>query len=344
MTRAVKKDHIEGLDYIRAVMSVFVVCWHMRVVGISDIFYKDAYLSYHFGLTDFLNFHLFLLSVPAFMLVSNYLYASAGAGAALLRRRVIRIMILLTFWTAAYLTVMHGFAGAVKILQASDRPLLVLIFRAGMTIYYFFVSLILCYVATFALAKINRTIQLPLLLLSVIFLEAAPYIAGATGATGLCAYWSPSNFIPYAFAAVVLASYKDFIDRNRLVVFLASVLLSIILAVWEWHYSIGDISFMADKQGLPSYTRGSLVFGAIALLVLATDKRIVSGRLIKFMSDKSLALYCIHPFFVDAVKNAVGTVIGPASLALYISALLVIIASYLTAVALKLYLSREVLE
>ena len=339
-----KKDHIEGLDYVRAVMSVCVVCWHMRVVGISDIFYKNAYLAHHFGLTDFLNFHVFLLSVPAFLLMSNYLYAAGGGGGPLLLRRVSRIAILLTFWATAYLTVSHGFVGAIEVLQASDRSLLVIILRAGMTIYYFFVSLIICYFVSFLAAKASKNIQLALLALSVVFLESAPYIADATGALFLCSYWCPTNFIPYAFAAVVIASHKDVIDNNRGATFLASLLLTVVLAAWEWSYSVGDVIFLAEKQGLPSYTRGSLVLGAIAVLVLATDSRIRSGRLIKFMSANSLALYCIHPFFVDTIRNAVVSAMGPMAASLYVAAALVILSSYLAVVVLRVYLKREVIE
>lgn len=344
MVQPMKRDHIEGLDYIRATMSIFVVCWHIRVAGVSGIFYKSSYLDHQFCFTDFLNFHIFLLSVHAFILVSNYLFAADGAGVTVLIRRVARIMVLLTFWTAAYLIVSHGLTEAIKTLQASDRSLVVLIVRAGGTIYYFFVSIIICYLATFVIAKTNTIVQGILFVLSVGFLEAAPYIADATGGIFLCSYWSPSNFIPYAFAAVILAKYRAVIDRNRLLVVLAATLISLALAVWEWHYSIGDVIFLAEKQGIPSYTRGSLVFGAIAVLVLATDKRIRSGRVIKFMSTNSLALYCIHPFFIESIKGAVRSGLGPVSLSLYVSTFLVIVTSYLTAMVLRLYLKREVIE
>ncbi|MEI6560361.1 MAG: acyltransferase [Rhodospirillaceae bacterium] len=339
-----KKEHIEGLDHVRAVMSVCVVCWHVRVIGVSDIFNINAYQTHHFDIIDFFNFHVFLLSVPAFLLVSNYLFAIGGAGATLLWRRISRILLLLTFWTFAYLTVFNGFGGAVKMLQSSDRSMLVLILRAGFTIYYFFVSLIICYVATYAVAKASRIIQLVLLVLSVLFLEAAPHIAAATGVLGICSYWNPTNFVPYAVAAVVVASHREFIGGHRLKVLMASLALAVVLAAWEWHYSIGQVIFLAEKQGLPSYTRGSLVFGAIAVLVLATDPRLRSGRMVKFMSAYSLALYCIHPFFVSGVKGGLDRVLGQGAISTALAVPVIILASYVTVVVLRLYLRREILE
>ena len=57
-------NRLEGFDYLRAIMSVFVVVWHMKGAGQSLIF-SDQYHKHVFTISDFVNFHILLLAVSS---------------------------------------------------------------------------------------------------------------------------------------------------------------------------------------------------------------------------------------------------------------------------------------
>jgi len=48
-----KLQHIEGIDYLRTVMSIFVVIWHMGGGGSSLIFSKSDFAKHTFVFSDF---------------------------------------------------------------------------------------------------------------------------------------------------------------------------------------------------------------------------------------------------------------------------------------------------
>ena len=91
------KIRIQGIDYLRAIVSVFVVIWHMGGGGCSLIFSKEAYLGHVLTLSDFVNFHLLLLAVPTFIFISIYLYASKPICTTSLTKQLSRILVLLSF-------------------------------------------------------------------------------------------------------------------------------------------------------------------------------------------------------------------------------------------------------
>ena len=62
-----------GIDWLRALMSIAVVSFHMRVFGSSTIFDMQGYLSHQVELSDIINFNVLHLSVPIFFVVSLFL-------------------------------------------------------------------------------------------------------------------------------------------------------------------------------------------------------------------------------------------------------------------------------
>ena len=84
-------DRFHGIEYLRAVMSVFVVLWHMGGVGHSFMFSKARFFAHEFSVSDLVNFHVLLLAVPVFVLISNFLLAYRDPGPDYIRKRLGRL-------------------------------------------------------------------------------------------------------------------------------------------------------------------------------------------------------------------------------------------------------------
>ena len=100
MNHAVK--HINGIDWLRAFLSVLIVAWHMHAFGTSDIFNKQRYTVHQFELSDFLNFHILLVAVPLFIAISCYLFALKNTSYAHFKARMLKIGSLLIFWVVMF--------------------------------------------------------------------------------------------------------------------------------------------------------------------------------------------------------------------------------------------------
>jgi peptidoglycan/LPS O-acetylase OafA/YrhL len=337
------RNRIEGIDYLRAIMSVFVVVWHMGGGGRSLIFSTERYLDHVFTLSDLVNFHLLLLAVPIFLLVSNYLYACQPANTQMLCKRIKRIMILLTFWPPVYIATTQGIDGLVNLIPDRAGTLIILVFGAGNTIYYFFVCLLFSTLITHIALRLTPASQLVAGIASVVFVAGLPWLTISSGFFLLSAYWSPLNVIPFSFAAVLVAQNRAFIQSNKIVLLVISVALSVLLSVMEWHYAVGGVFFRGQGFAIPAYTRTSLLFASLAILILALDERIKSNRIVNFMAKYSLALYCIHPFLIKPVQSFVSTFVQTTSLFAFSSIVFVIIFSYMLSLMLRYYIKENVM-
>lgn len=324
-------------------MSIFVVIWHMGGGGKSLIFSKDQYLDHVFTVSDFVNFHMLLLAVPTFIFISNYLYVLRGVNNTALRKSLKRILILLTFWPTAFIIFENGYQGLLNFCPYSLSSFVVTMFFVGGTVYFFFVSLIICLFIAHLIAKLKLRLQIVGFALSIILLASLPELTKISNIYPLSAYWNPLNFIPIPFAAVLIAQNRDYVRSKIIILTSVSIILFILFAIFEWNYSVGSIFFPGQGYAIPAYTRVSLLFGVIALAIIATEPRIKSNGAIKYMAKYSLALYCLHPFLMEPVKKHVDGIVHNGMISTYTSIILVILFSYAIAIALKIYLKEQVI-
>ena len=148
--------YFHGFDWLRALMSVAVVTWHLQGFGKSLLFSKKDYAQHFFTFSDLINFHVLLLAVPVFFFISFFLYANSGATWEGLKKRFIRIGTLLVFWVALLKIWNKGFYGITFFVPDSALEFALLIINAADTIYYFFVSLLLGLVLIFFINKLNK--------------------------------------------------------------------------------------------------------------------------------------------------------------------------------------------
>lgn len=337
-----KSDYLEGIDYIRAVMSVFVVFWHMGGGGKSLIFSPENYSRHTFTASDFVNFNVLLLAVPSFIFVSTFLYALGGPNNANLKKRIRRTLILLTFWPLAFLKYTNSYHGLLNLYPSYWGSIAAIVLSAGKTVYWYFVSLIVCLLLTHLIARLQFRLQMIGFILSVIVLASLPVLTKRFDFFPLSVYWSPLNFVPFCFAAVLVAQNLGYIQLKRSFLIGASIVLYCLFSIIEWNYAVGGIFFHGQNFAIPAYTRTSLLFGVLALAIFPlTEPGIKSGPVIKNMARYALALYCIHPFLTYQVETNLAKIIQNEIILTYTSIVLVILLSYAIATVLKRYYLRE---
>lgn len=324
-------------------MSLFVVAWHMKIAGATLAHPRAEYFGHTLTVSEFVNFHLLLLAVPTFIFVSSYLYAMNEVNGASLKKRIRRIGILLTFWPCAWIFYQSGLRGLLEAIPHSTRSLVVTLMQAGDTIYYFFVSLLACLLAAHAVAKRGLRIQMLGFAGATLLLCVLPQISSASGVGELSAYWNPLNFIPLSLGAVLVAQNREWIHRHRTSVVAVLAAVTTVLSKFEWTYAIGETYFPDEGVTVPPYTRASLVFAVLAVGIIALEAKIRTNRLVRFMAKYSLALYCLHLFLMEPIRRLVSKVSQDHFVATTVSFVLVILASYATAMFLRVYLKEEVI-
>ena len=337
-----KIEHIEGIDYLRAVMSVFVVAVHMGGVGDSLIFSKEEFHQHVFTVSDFVNFNILRLAVPTFIFVSSFLYILGDPNNTRLKKRFKRILILLTFWPIAFLKYTNSYHGLLEAYPSYLSSIAVMVLSAGNTVDWYFVSLAVCLLLAHLIAKLNVRLQIFGFVLSVIILASLPPLTKVLNFFPLSAYWSPLNFIPFSFAAVLVAQNMDYVRLKRMTLISFSLVLLGLFSIFEWNYALGGIFFLGQDCAIPAYTRTSLLFGVIAIAIIpATEPRIKSNAVIKYMAKYSLGLYCLHPFLTHQVKTHVAKIVQNEIILTCAAIIIVILLSYALAMALKTYYLKE---
>lgn len=330
---------IDGIEWLRAVMSVFVVAWHLGGGGKSLIWSAD-WQKHVFTASDFVNFHILLLAVPSFMLISNYLLAIVSPDSATTLRRAQRVGALLLFWPLMFMIYQSGFPAVGANIPVTASEWLYYTLTAGWTVYYFFVSVLITYALTFFAAHLSTTVNIVLLVLMSVLMGVAPLATAAYDWPYLSAYWSPVNFLAFPFAGIVITRLlgRDAPARRALAAAALLVVLGAMLSVVEWRIYPHASLFPGQGYAFPAYTRPSLIALSMALLIGALRLNVGLPPVVAFMAKYSLALYCLHLFAAEPLRLLVNTVASgwsPLGQAWLLIAL-TIPASYLAAKALSL--------
>jgi hypothetical protein len=337
-----KYGKLSGIEYLRTIMSLFVVVWHMQLFGGSSMGKKNFLNNQPFSIVDVFYFNVALLAVPTFIFISCFLYSLKPRDFSDLKRKISRIVIPLFFWSVAFNLNWLYFFGTTRLNLSTLSDTLITLLRGGNTPYYFFVSLSLCILTSHSIqAKSSKSILL-YFVVSILLLSAFPIISIKTGALLLAVFWNPLNFIPLVFAATLISRHFDVIAKYIRLIFPLSLIIYIGLAIIEWYWYPAAWFFSDGGMAMPAYTRSSLVIGAITISVLAIHLKPKLHSLIKTLSLYSLSLYCIHPILIWPNKIHLFYT-GSASLTAYMKFLIIILASYLIAWLLKHLLPRPIL-
>src|SRR5690606_11633958 len=75
-------------------------------------------------------------------------------------------------------------------------------------------------------------------------------------------------------------------------------IIFIFATVIEYKFLVNSNFYPGQGYAYPAYTRLSLLIFCCAVLILFLRVKRSGGKLIEFMSNNSLGLYCIHPFLL----------------------------------------------
>jgi hypothetical protein len=180
---------------------------------------------------------------------------------------------------------------------------------------------------------------------SVVVVGVLPVLHKETHFRFLAHHANPLNFVPYAFAGVGLARLSAVgAARTRTWIGIACVALAGGTAVLDWTVYVDPCFFEINEFAIPAYTRPSLVFLAVAVLVLALPVRRPPGPVVRFMALHSLGVYCLHPFFVDGRDKIIQVMHLSGLAAVLVPWVLVLVLSYFGSVVMPLFLREEMIR
>jgi hypothetical protein len=156
---------------------------------------------------------------------------------------------------------------------------------------------------------------------------------------------NPLNFVSFAFAGVGLARLSAAgAARTRTWVGIACVALAGGTAILDWTVYVDPCFFEVNEYAMPAYTRPSLVFLAVAVLVGALRIRMPPSAAVRFMAAYSLGVYCLHPFFVDGRDKIIQVMHLSGLAAVLVPWVLVLVLSYVGSVVMPLFLREEMIR
>ena len=332
--RETDRERFIGLDYVRAFFSVCVVLVHLGYIARSKIFAQDTYLEHTFTFSDGINFYVLLLAVPVFFLISNFLYCFKPQDRTFLAAHLSRTGKLAVFWIGSFLIFKSSGWGIVTSLPKTVSGLFKYLLSGGHTIYYFFISLLFLIIITHFAKQIKPVYVGMLFFLSTVVVAILPLVSIATGNFLLSTFWNPINYLPYPFAAILLFHLsKSRAQKIRWRFLVPVIFLFALAAAADWTIYIDEGFFQVNRYAIPAYMRPSIVLLATGIVWVAINIRHKPNRVIRFMSNNSLALYCLHPFFVEPAKTITDNRILP-------SLVLVLLFSYAAGVILRKFLSK----
>jgi peptidoglycan/LPS O-acetylase OafA/YrhL len=342
-----ERVHLNGLDWIRALMSVGIVTWHLRTFGASQL-YTEKIASYKINLGDVANFGIIILGVPIFITMSCYLVARFPPDWPKMRHRLWRLVLLLAFWTSALSVWKGGYEQLRRLIPRTPLEAAVKILSANGEYYYFFVSLIICLVLTYLFMRLSTRWNAVAFAAAVLAVFALPQIAISFKVPGLVNYWTPLNFIPYPFLAILLTRAQGWaLENGKRLAWAAAGLIGAagLFAWYEWTHYVNLVFFFSDDLSFPLHMRNSLTFAIAAVMLVALWPWKTAPAVIRFMSKHSLALYVLHAFFKPIVLQNLTFAFLPGELLARLAQItVVVLLCYLTSLALPAFLKEELIR
>jgi surface polysaccharide O-acyltransferase-like enzyme len=298
-----QREKFAGFDFLRAIFAVMVVVLHANLFVVLT---GKLQLN---SLADILSANVGYLAVPVFLQISLFLFfiKSEKAGSSyFVKKRLPKLVSLYLFWSISKLTFDFIVTGeSSKFEQALSSPgnFIGFIMSGGYSAFYFFFSLLFLTAIAALLVlffrKINRrtirSINHFCLLISCILVFLFPVIDSMIYDRELLTQiHNPIAFLPYVFTAAIAAQEFNQGNLNHLsplfqLKLSGLLVLFLTFTVLEWNLF----------ERFPQYSRLSLVSGSWLLLYLALLTAQKSPPMIQFLSDCSLGIYGLHPFFTD---------------------------------------------
>jgi len=304
-----------GIDYLRSFMSLVVIAWHLRLLGATGFFHIGEFETQQFGWADLIYYHVFFLAVPSFYLISLFMFSNRQEiSAKYLLNRIERFAYLYLFWLGVGVLV-YSKLNDISVLvlfrswTSSLHQFAFVFFSGAGTLYYFFVNLILLTLVSYFTVTWNYRLQCVLLGFSLMQMWGFPaVVCWFERCEYMVAYWNFFNFIPYVFISNLIIHYQRRLSSPVVFKWLIIVLtFSCAIAAyceWHWFVCIGNLKY--NDLAVPPYMRISVAIGTSLLFVLSLRLRRRVPKWVKFLSDNSLGLYCLHQIVMIVLQKSEG--------------------------------------
>lgn len=298
-----RQDYLPGFDYLRAFFCVAIVALHSVAFGRPRPFVSDQFYLGWPKLNEIMILNIIMLGVPVFMLMSLVLYIRKRLQHKdYLQKRVKRLTLLYVFWVCIGILTTYSMATLLHEPKPGYFDSLLNIIETIMSgannVYYYLFSLLIWTVVVDVLV-LNKKLFLQnscsrtaVFVLALILFGIYPYIFSVLGIP--VRHWTPLNFAPYCCGAVLIWDQHDSPNQMKLWIFGT---LFVVFSILEWKYF--PYYCWRNYTGfiLPEYTRISLVFGSLFVVLASMNIRSSPPAMIKYLAVYSLGIYCLHGLF-----------------------------------------------
>jgi hypothetical protein len=295
--------HLPGFDYLRAFFCVGIVALHSVAFGEIRPFVRDQYYLEWPKINEIVVLNIIMLGVPVFMIMSLVLYIRKRMqNRDYLQKRIRRLTLLYLFWVCT--GILTAYIGAILLnvpkpdYFSSVKNIIETIVSGGKNVYYYLFSLAIWTVVLDVLTGNKKLLlqssssRTALFILGLILFCIYPYILSFLGI--LVQFWTPLNFAPYCFGEMLIWDGADSPCQTRLWIFGT---LFILFSILEWKYFPYYCWNNYTGLILPEYTRISVVFGSLFVVLASMNIRFPPPIIIKYLAAYSLGIYCLHSLF-----------------------------------------------
>jgi len=221
-----------------------------------------------------------------------------------------------------------------------------LFLSANYTLYYFFVSLSILTIITHLAKRLPNFLLLLLALLSIIVVGMLPIISIKYEFYSLSIIWNPINFLPLPFAAIIIQRLKSQNLRPLYwnLIIISLIVLAFFAGILDWTIYVNEGFFQVNLYAIPAYTRPSVVLLTVLVLVLVVNFQMKKLAIIDFMSKHSLALYCLHFFFLS-IGVHVSTILQLTGVISWLTSITIVtIICYMLSLILPYFLNKDLVR
>src|SRR5581483_1577646 len=285
-----ESGRLAAIDYVKAAAIVAVVVnhslltlWNPEATAVDNIVRRAV------------QFH-----VPAFLVVSGYLYARTGLSKRrIVARRLVRILV--PYVVASAVVHVTGFAGATRLRDIAFE----FVTGSALPIYYYVFLLIVCIVATSALCAVGDRAIAPAVVIVWLYPVAAALIPALRFDNGF--FWGMRN--PAYYYGYFLAGWVAWVHRPRLRALATrrrgAVVVTCLLGIAGYALLWG-LAAAAPPLPVQVLFRGIYTFSVVGLTASLTANATVPGP-VGFLSRASYGIYLYHyPFLVLTWPHVTG--------------------------------------
>ena len=300
------KTRDDRLDFIKAICIILVLFWHLQPIDVS----APRLQTYHFDLLlkeaiKFFYLQVTLLGVPAFILVSLYLYFNklAEHGYQYASTRLLHLLKLFVFWVSCQIIIVY-LVTIPKSIPFSDQfallakaiPLRTLLleggpplpFSGGLSVFYFFSTLILLTILATVFSVMARNTLLGVTTGALITIGSLVYFESSSLRGVNVSLLDIRTFMVYIPIAYYFQPGKLGFSKGLLWFTLAGYIL----------FSVQDYFLRTQGPFVNVYLRPTIVFGATALFYgIKNLQSWKNSKALSFLSIYSLGIFAIHKYF-----------------------------------------------